>query len=337
MMICTRCGNELEENARFCNKCGAPSPAFNDISNEDAPTLNLPKPTAPQPLESRPTQQMTPGQTGSGLPTGPAYIPPDSPPKQEPDYPPSFLYQQPTGPQPPPPVGYGQPYQQPNYYQPAPGYLQPAGVTPQPPPIARTISLGDWLSYGWRVYSENWFVMSLATLLVMVIGIGTIGILAGPMVMGLFRMAFKTMKGERPEIADLFNWEGKFLQAFLAFIIYAAIYGSIQGVGGRSGALSAILSFLIGPFLTMLISFSFPMLLEGRKDIAAAINDIGKRIFTRDALMWWIVGLVFGLIAWSGSLACGIGIFVTVPWIVSAAAVAYSNIWGIDDPNRTNA
>ncbi len=338
MMICTRCGNELEEEARFCNKCGTPSPLYSDISNEDAPTLNLPRPTSPQGAEPRPTTQMPPNQsTTPGLPTGPAYIPPDSFTGQPPEYPqpPPFLYQQPTGPQ--PPVDYGQAYNQPGYYQQAPGYLQPTYTNPPPPPGFARISLGDWLSYGWRVYSENWFVMSLATLLTCGIGIGTLGILAGPMVMGLYRMAFKTMKGERPEIADLFNWDGKFLQAFLAFIIYAAIYGSIQGLGGRSGALSTILSFLVGPFLTMLITFTFPMLLERRNDVAAAINEIGKKIFAKDALMWWIVGLVFGLISWSGLLACGIGILVTLPWMVSASAVAYSNIWGIDDPNRTNA
>lgn len=337
MMICTRCGNELEADARFCNKCGTPSPMFSDLFDDEAPTLNLPKPTAPQSAESRPTQQMPQNQpTSPGLPPETAYNPPDRFTNQPPGYPqpPPFLYQQPTGPQ--SPSDYPQPYDQQTYYQPAPGYLQPTYTNQSPPGFAR-ISLGDWLSYGWRVYSENWFVMSLATLLVFGIGIGTLGILAGPMVMGLYRMTFKTMKGERPEIADLFNWDGKFLQAFLAFIIYAAIYGSIQGLGGRSGALSTILSFLIGPFLTMLISFTFPMLLERGNDVAATINEIGKKIFTKDALMWWIVGLVFGLIAWSGLLACGIGILVTLPWMVSASAVAYSNIWGIDDPNRTNA
>jgi hypothetical protein len=332
MMICTQCGNELEAGARFCNRCGAPSSSlFGDPSDEDAPTLNLPKPTSPQPAEARPTQQMPPNQ-----PTGETYLPPDSFINQQPNYPqpPPFLYQQPTGPQ-PPPADYQQSYP-PTYYQQAPGYMQPT-YTNQPPPNFARISLGDWLSYGWRIYSENWFIMSVATALTFGIGIGTLGILAGPMMMGLYRMTFKTMKGERPEIGDLFNWDGKFLQAFLAFIIYAAIYGSIQGLGGRSGALSTILSFVLGPFLTMLITFTFPMLLERRNDIAATINEIGKKIFTKDALMWWIVGLVFGLIGWSGLLACGIGILVTVPWIVSASAVAYSNIWGIDDPNRTNA
>src|ERR1044072_2745814 len=180
MMICTQCGNELEAEARFCNKCGMPSPQFSDITNEDAPTLNLPKPTAPQSPESRLTQQMPPNQTAPGLPPGPAYIPPNSFNDPQSDYqqPPPFLYQQPTGPQ--PPVNYGQPYQQPGYYEPAPGYLQPTYTSQQPPGFAR-ISLGDWLSYGWRVYSENWFVMSMATGLVFGIGIGTLGILVGPM------------------------------------------------------------------------------------------------------------------------------------------------------------
>jgi hypothetical protein len=329
MTICTNCGYEVEKDARFCKNCGTPSTAFSDISNEEAPTLNLPQNVPTQPEPSRPTGQMSPGQTSTpGLPTGPAYMPPDELYSQPPNYQQGFQ-------QPPPyqtPADYQQSYQAQYYYQ-QPEYMQPVA----PPPVlqgSRTISLGDWLSGGWRVYKENWFLMSLATLLVCVIGIGTVGILAGPMLMGLYRMAFKTMKGERPEINDLFNWEGRFLQAFLAFLIYGAIYGGINGIG-KGGGMAAILQLVVMPLLTMIFGLALPMILDRKADIAAAINDIGKKIFTKDALMWWIVGFVFAIIVWGGFIGCGIGVLVTFPWIISSFAVAYSNLFGLDDPNRT--
>ncbi|MBI3653835.1 MAG: zinc-ribbon domain-containing protein [Acidobacteria bacterium] len=352
MKICTNCGYEVETDARFCKHCGTMSTAFSDLSNEEAPTLNLPQSAPTQQDASRPTEHLNQGQTAApGLPTGPAYVPPDEAyksPQTDFSPPPNFPPTEPSG-YPPPPnfsAGYPQaptypsavdsqpPFAPPNYYQPAPGYMQP--VTPPPPvlPISRTISLGDWLSGGWRVYKENWFLMSLATLLVGVVGIGTLGILIGPMLMGLYRMAFRTMKGERPEINDLFNWEGRFLQAFLAFLIYAAIYGGLSGIG-KGNALSAILKFAVMPLMTMIFGLALPMILDRKADIAAAINDIGKKIFTKDTLMWWIVGLVFGLIASSGIVGCGLGLVVTVPWIISALAVAYSSLFGLDDPNRT--
>jgi len=176
--------------------------------------------------------------------------------------------------------------------------------------------------------------MSLATLLIGIIGIGTIGILVGPMLMGLYRMAFKTMKGERPEMNDLFNWEGRFLQAFLAFLIYGAIYGGINGIG-KGNPMATILQLVVMPLVTMVFGLALPMILDRKADIAAAVNDIGKKIFTKDALMWWIVGFVFALIIWGGFIGCGIGVLITFPWIISSFAVAYSSLFGLDDPNRT--
>jgi hypothetical protein len=212
------------------------------------------------------------------------------------------------------------------------GYMQAQPPVP-PVPLARNISLGDWLSGGWRVYKENALLMSLATMLVGIIGVGTLGILAGPLLMGLYRMAFKTMKGERPEMNDLFNWQGRFLQAFLAFLIYAGIYGGVSGVG--RGPITTILQFFVMPLLTMVFGLALPMILDRKTDIAAAINDIGKKIFTKDALMWWIVGFVFATIAYGGFIACGVGALITIPWIISSLAVAYTSLFGLDDPNRT--
>jgi len=46
-------------------------------------------------------------------------------------------------------------------------------------------------------------------------------------------------------------------------------------------------------------------------------------------------GLVFATIIPLGFVGCFIGIFLTTPWIISSAAVAYREVFGYDDPNRT--
>lgn len=226
-----------------------------------------------------------------------------------------------------PPSYYAPPPPHPAPYQPA----QQSGQGEQSP-----VALGEWLSRGWKLYKENWFTMSLSTLLTGILSIVTIGILAGPLLMGLFRMAFKTMRGERPQVNDLFQWEGRFAQAFLAFFIFALISFGIPGVD-RAGALSSFFSFIATPFLTVLLGLTMPSILERRVDAAKAINDIGRMIFSKDAFMWWIVGLVFASITVGGMIGCFVGIFVTTPWMVCAGATAYRDLYGIDDPNRTNA
>lgn len=239
-----------------------------------------------------------------------------------------IVNQSPTAPNPAsgpayvPPQSFDVPPQPPAYYPPT-----PAGHT--------NIRLGDWLSGGWKIYSQNWLLMSVATAIAWGLGFATVGILAGPLLMGLFRMAFKTMRQERPEIGDLFNFKGHFWPAFLAFLIFGLIYLGLSGLTSN-GAFSGLVTLVIWPFLTLMTGLTMPYLLERRADVASAINDVGRLIFSRDAMMWWVVGLVFTAISGAGIAGCFVGLFVTLPWMISSAAVAYRDIFGLDDPNRTN-
>ncbi|MFL6213662.1 MAG: zinc-ribbon domain-containing protein [Blastocatellia bacterium] len=227
-----------------------------------------------------------------------------------------------TGPAYLPPQSFNMPPMPPAYYPPA-----QAGTS--------NIRLGDWLSGGWKIYSQNWLLMSIATLLAWGLGFATVGVLAGPMLMGLFRMAFKTMRQERPEISDLFNWQGRFWPAFLAFAIFGLIHLGATGLFSNGG-LSGLISLAAGPFLTLMTGLTMSYLLERNADVGNALNEVGRAIFSRDAMMWWVVGLVFVTISIAGVAGCGIGVFVTMPWMISSVALAYRDVFGIDDPNRTN-
>jgi hypothetical protein len=237
----------------------------------------------------------------------------------------------PTSPASPPT---GEPYIPPTptpYYQPP----HPALYQGPPPPQAH-ISLGDWLSGGWQVYKENWALMSVASLLAFILSASTLGILAGPLLMGMFRMAFATMRGERPVMGDMFSWRGRFLQSFLTALIYGAIYAGLGGIGNNN-AFFGLLSAAATPMLTLMFGFTMSLVLERDMDVVNAINQVGRLVFSRDAFMWWVVGLVFAAITFGGFIGCGVGILITLPWMISASAVAYRDVFGFDDPNRTNA
>src|SRR5713226_7843802 len=248
----------------------------------------------PQPESDRETAPVQPGPTApTNPPTGAAYLPPT------PYYPPPY----------------------PTLYQ------------PPHPTVHSHIALGDWLSGGWQIYKENWALMSLATLLGGCLSVATVGILAGPLLMGMFRMAFKTMRGERPNMGDLFSWQGRFLQAFVTFLIFALVHVGLTGLGGNS--LHGLLSLVVTPLLTVMLGLTMSSILERGVDVARGINEVGRVIFSKDALMWWVTGLVFSAISFGGFFACIIGLLVTMPWMISATAVAYRDVFDIDDPNRT--
>lgn len=297
MVNCPNCGTEIEEGKKFCRHCGTPAPSrIGEPDIEEAETIHLtPNPTSNTDTNV-PTTPIQSGNTAAHLPPPiPAYVPP--------------------------PVTYYTPPQPPAPYQP-------------PADVRSNIRLGDWLGGGWQVYKENWLLMSLATLLAAFLGVVTLGILAGPLLMGLYGMAFKTMRGERPVISDLFNWQGRFIQAFLAFLISAAIYFGFAA-GSRNELLVVLTFLVVNPALTVAFAFVMSLILERNLDVAAAINTVGRLMFSRDKLMWWVVGLVFFFINLGGASLCGVGFLVTLPWTISAAAVAYNQIFGIDDPNRT--
>jgi hypothetical protein len=220
---------------------------------------------------------------------------------------------------------------------PNPYYAPPHPTQYQAPvqPGQTQISLGGWLSGGWQVYKENGAVMSVASLIAVAISAGTFGLLSGPLFMGLLQMAYKTMRGERPTLGDLFDWRGRFLQSFLTGLVFVIVQVALSGAGNNN-ALFSLLGLGLIPFLTVLFGFTMSLVLERRTDVVNSLNEAAKLIFSRDAFMWWVVGLVFAAITFGGLVACGIGALVTLPWMISAMAVAYRDVFGIDDPNRTN-
>lgn len=341
MSYCPNCGATTEDGKKFCRNCGYSL----EEPEENASTLHLPEDNLSQP-------QPPPSSEEAGtLPLSESpeniindnteidertwHLPAvDTGPVPESKRPTSPVSQGTTGPanifvEPPyPPVRYTTPPQPPAYQYPPPYY--------QPPqePVSRTVSLGEWLAGGWKVYKENGAILSAASFIGLLLSVVSAGFLSGPLLLGLYRMAFKSMRGEKPEMNDLFNWKGHFLQAFLVSILSVATYSLLLGAGNNS-PFFVLINFLVSPILTIFLGFTLPMILDRKMDIAAAINEVGKQMFSRDALMWWVVGLVFYFIIPVGCIGCGFGFFITFPWILCSAAYGYSRFFGFDDPNRT--
>jgi hypothetical protein len=236
----------------------------------------------------------------------------------------------PTSPTSPPTGNYIPPTPTP-YYAPPP----PVPYHPEVRPGQAHISLGEWLSGGWEIYKENAAVMSFASLIAMAITAGTAGVLGGPLLMGLLGMAFKTMRGERPLMRDLFDWRGRFLQSFLTGLVFVVAQWALSAAGNGNGFIR-LAGLGVMPFLAILVGFAMSLVLERGTDVVNSLNEAAKVIFSRDAFMWWVVGLVFTAITFGGFLGCGVGVLVTLPWMISSSAVAYRDVFGIDDPNRTN-
>src|SRR5919109_5221028 len=91
-----------------------------------------------------------------------------------------------------------------------------------------TVNIGRWLSEGWQIVQADVLTFALATLLFIGLSILSAFILAGPLLCGLYLMAYRKMVYGQVEIGHLFDGFRRFLWAFLASLL---IFGGRFAVG----------------------------------------------------------------------------------------------------------
>ncbi|MBI3950686.1 MAG: zinc ribbon domain-containing protein [Acidobacteria bacterium] len=275
MANCPSCGHNISDTARFCTRCGAPIMQPGS-SSEDVATRRLPS-------DERPTG------LSAGRPTGPAYVPPESP------------------------------------------FDSPVTPPPSATPRAASVDLGRWLSEGWQVYRNNAGTFSAAFFVMVLLSLVTLTFLSGPLLAGFYHMVFKSMRGEKPQVGDLFRGLDRFWPAVFAWIIEVALIGALSGPS-REYALFSLISLALTPLVNAVFFFVYPLIMEQQKDTVAALEQAGRAVFPRNVLPFWVCGLIFEVIFFIGFLGCGVGFFITAPFILCAMAVAYRDFFGLAGP-----
>ncbi len=215
-----------------------------------------------------------------------------------------------------------------------------------PGPSGRAISWGA-IGVAWRLLREQLGTWILTTFVLylslmglgiilqlgmaagLAIGVGLLGPIAVPVVMGtmfflnmgvqgivyggLFGMALKQVDGGEVAVGDLFSigGEGRAERLFKA--------GILMGVLGMLGF---VFLFIPGLVFFGLSFFSIPLIVDGRMGAWAALK-MSLRALGRD----WISAALFILammaLATSGMLLLGLGVLFTIPWCVLSCAVQY--------------
>lgn len=170
------------------------------------------------------------------------------------------------------------------------------------------IDLGKAFNDGWALFSKNLVTMIIGTLLVMIIGGLSLGILMPIMMGGLFMMIRKADQGEAVQVGDVFGGFSNFGTLFVAglIVLLAIIIGSLAcGVGAIVTGAAVI--------------FMFPLIVDQgigageawNRSWAAFKANIGGLI---------VVTLVIGLLAGAGGVVAYIGSLFTTPF-------AYCVLW----------
>lgn len=184
------------------------------------------------------------------------------------------------------------------------------------------VKLGDWLSEGWALVSQDLWTWILAALLAGLIGTVSLGICMPALSVGLYMMAFAKMRGEEIAPGDVFKGFSKFGPAFVAALVVAIGAGIVGMVLQVIPIIGQIASILLGVAVGAVVFYTFQLIAETS---IGAIDAI-KRSFEKvkpDLLMYAVTAFVYGLISSVGAALCGIGALFTTPLIVGAMAMAY--------------
>lgn len=219
---------------------------------------------------------------------------------------------------------------------------------------AAEVKWGEWINEGWQLFANQWqvwvpmmlvFIVALvvpilpvylliigasiaqggdpdagmpvlAPLLGLVGGLLTLG-LAAFMLGGVYRTAFKQLRGEAISIRDLFSGGDVFVNVLLGIILV----GLCAGVGW-------MLCLVPGLLAMGLLFFTFPLIVEKKLSPIEAMKQ-SFEMTRQNMLMFTLFAFVVALLGSIGQLACYVGLLVTYPLQFLIGAAAYKDCFGL--------
>jgi hypothetical protein len=173
--------------------------------------------------------------------------------------------------------------------------------------MSKEVDLGQCFKEGWELYKANFAILVLSTLIAGLVGVLTCGILYAPLTIGVLWIIDRIRKGDpqKPAAGDVFKGMSKFGPSFLCFIIFMIIFSIASAVP----IIGQIASFVASP----LIMFALMYIAFEDLDAIEAIKRVCNELFSGKLLMPVVIGILAGLASSVGALACGVGVFLTLP------------------------
>ncbi|MEL7496700.1 MAG: hypothetical protein AAFN77_03775 [Planctomycetota bacterium] len=197
--------------------------------------------------------------------------------------------------------------------------------------VPTAVEVGPIIQYAWEAFKQNMGVMIGASLVVIVVGMGisfaqqavpplgmiwwilyVVSLVVQTFLgIGLAQIALKVARRESPSFENLFQGGSVFVGVLVTSFVF--------GIGVTIG-----LVLLVIPGLILLVMFwpFYYLLVDGKSEMFASLTDArpiaGANVGTTVLLFFATFG-----IALLGALACGVGLFVAIPFISVIWATAY--------------
>ncbi len=188
-----------------------------------------------------------------------------------------------------------------------------------------------WFKGGFELYKENFVLIFLASAATLALSAITALILAGPLLVGLYLIIFRLLEKSEPapQIQDLAKGFDSFLPALFFALVWVLIYYIGASITGAIPGIGWILSMLFSCVLSSVTIFGIPLIADKKLDFIQA----GKKnleIAQPEIALYLVFSLAMSIISTLGFALVVVGVFFTVPFNLCTIAVAYKDVFGIE-------
>ena len=186
-----------------------------------------------------------------------------------------------------------------------------------------TFDFSTCFNRAWETYKKHLLLLVGASLVSFILVSVTAGILTGPIMAGLITLILKLMdEDSSASFEDIFSRFDTFATTFLLCLAWgAALYIAI---------IILMVVPIIGPLAAMLLGIAFSVFTTFAVMLAAEKGmDFGQASRTAFEMLkkdlWPLIGFaaLASILSGVGAIACGIGVFFTMPMLYIMLAVAY--------------
>jgi hypothetical protein len=186
----------------------------------------------------------------------------------------------------------------------------------------KKINIGNELGRGWALFKPNMGTLIVAGLICVIVSLVTCGILGGPLMAGMYMVVMRFLKNDpqKPQAGDVFKGFDVFVQALLV-IVFTIVIVAVLSVIPVIGQIAGLVVGAVSTWALMFVACG-----------KLTAIDAFKKVFTltqSGEFIWPLVFVVItNLISGLGAIACGIGVFFTIPLAICMDICCYETLFG---------
>lgn len=194
-----------------------------------------------------------------------------------------------------------------------------AGPPPQDfvAPADAKAKVGEWIGAGWRLVQPDLVMIGLMALVMMVVAGAVPLILQGPMMVGMHIVFIQRLMGKKADFNDLFQGFHFFVPSLVATLLISVFVG-----------VGLFLCIVPGLIVAAIYQFTYLFIADRKMDFWPAMQA-SHALVKKDYFGFTLLLLAFAGLHILGTLACFIGLLVTIPIQYAALTVAYKELVGL--------